>query len=179
MSARRPTAVSIRSSTGRSYKRPWPPLASATCSSARSWAPVAKTPSCYVDGRVSYAKLAATELFREGLDRLLAGMREHRIALMCAEREPLDCHRTILVARELEKLGVPVTHILPDGSLEPNRHAIERLAADLKLVATDLFRTPRRVARRRLREAGRPRRIRKDREDNPQVMNNIAAGASL
>jgi uncharacterized protein (DUF488 family) len=101
-----------------------------------------KDPSCYVEGRVSYAKLAATALFRKGLDRLVKGMKEHRIALMCAEREPLDCHRTILVARELEKLAVPVTHILPDGSLEPNRHAIERLAAELKLVATDLFRTP-------------------------------------
>jgi hypothetical protein len=46
------------------------------------------------------------------------------------------------VARELEKAGVPVTHILTDGSLEPNRHAIERLATDLKLVETDLFRGP-------------------------------------
>jgi uncharacterized protein (DUF488 family) len=101
-----------------------------------------KDPACYEDGRVSYAKLAASELFRTGIDRLLTGMREHRIALMCAEREPLDCHRTILVARELEKSGVPVTHILHDGSLEPHRHALERLAADLEIVGTDLFRSP-------------------------------------
>ncbi len=101
-----------------------------------------KDPACYEDGRVSYAKLAASELFRTGIDRLLTGMREHRIALMCAEREPLDCHRTILVARELEKSGVPVTHILDDGSLEPHRHALERLAADLEIVGTDLFRSP-------------------------------------
>lgn len=101
-----------------------------------------KDPACYEDGRVSYAKLAASQLFRAGIDRLLTGMREHRIALMCAEREPLDCHRTILVARELEKAGVPVTHILQDGSLEPHRHALERLAADLEIVGTDLFRSP-------------------------------------
>jgi uncharacterized protein (DUF488 family) len=101
-----------------------------------------KDPACYDEkGRVSYARLAATDLFRGGIERLLTGMRNHRIALMCAEREPLDCHRTILVARELERAGVPITHILADGSLEPHRHAMERLASNLKLAETDLFRT--------------------------------------
>jgi uncharacterized protein (DUF488 family) len=107
-----------------------------------------KDPMCYDEsGRVSYSRLASTELFRRGLDRLLTGwpmgppgMQTHRIAIMCAEREPLDCHRTILVARELEKAGVPITHILKDGTLEPHRHAMERLASRLKLTATDLFR---------------------------------------
>jgi uncharacterized protein (DUF488 family) len=101
-----------------------------------------KDPACYDNGRVNYARLAASDCFRTGIDRLLTGMREHRIALMCAEREPLDCHRTILRARQLERAGVPVMHILQDGSLEPHRHAIERLAADLGIVGTDLFRSP-------------------------------------
>ena len=100
-----------------------------------------KDPACYEGDRVSYAKLAASQPFRRGLERLLTGMHEHRIALMCAEREPLECHRTILVARELERAGVPVTHILQDGSLEQHRHAMERLAASLKLTGTDLFRS--------------------------------------
>jgi uncharacterized protein (DUF488 family) len=101
-----------------------------------------KDPACYDEsGRVSYVRLAATDLFRRGIERLLTGMQNHRIAIMCAEREPLDCHRTILVARELEKAGVPVTHILKDGALEPHRHAMERLASSLKLTETDLFRT--------------------------------------
>ena len=91
---------------------------------------------------MSYSKLASTELFRRGLERLMTGMRSHRIAIMCAEREPLDCHRTILVSRELERAGVPVTHILSDGGLETHRHAMERLASTLKLADADLFRTP-------------------------------------
>jgi len=100
-------------------------------------------PSCYdEEGRVSYARLATTEGFRRGIERLLAGMRNHRIAIMCAERDPLECHRTILVSRELEKAGASVTHILAAGALEPHRHAMQRLAAELKLVGTDLFRTP-------------------------------------
>jgi uncharacterized protein (DUF488 family) len=99
-------------------------------------------PGCYDEaGRVSYAKLAATDLFQSGLKRLHAGMREHRIALMCAEREPLECHRTILVARELARAAIPVTHILADGSLEGHDQAMLRLAATLKL-QDDLFRSP-------------------------------------
>ena len=102
-----------------------------------------KDPACYDEsGRVSYAKLAATPLFRRGIHRLETGMQQHRIAIMCAERNPLECHRTILVSRNLEKIGIPVTHILHDGSLEPNRSAMTRLATDLKLASTDLFRTP-------------------------------------
>jgi len=102
-----------------------------------------KDPACHDEsGRVSYAKLAATPLFRHGIERLQTGMQQHRIAIMCAERNPLECHRTILVTRELEKVGIPVTHILHDGSLEPNRAAMTRLAADLKLASADLFRTP-------------------------------------
>ena len=106
-----------------------------------------KDASCYdEEGRVSYARLAQTAPFRAGIERLLTGMQpagvpEHRIAIMCAEREPLDCHRTILVSRELEKAGVPVTHILQDGSLELHRQTMTRLASDLKLASTDLFRT--------------------------------------
>src|ERR1700742_2928764 len=54
-----------------------------------------KDPSCYdEDGKVSYTKLARTDLFRKGIERLLTGMQQHRIAIMCAERDPLECHRT-------------------------------------------------------------------------------------
>jgi uncharacterized protein (DUF488 family) len=90
-------------------------------------------------GRVSYALLAKTDLFRSGIARLKTGMAGHRISMMCAEREPLDCHRTILVSRELVREGVPVTHILVDGTLEPHEHAMQRLANSLKLPDADMF----------------------------------------
>ena len=97
-------------------------------------------PACYdSEGRVSYAKLARTELFRKGMARLRTGMADHRISLMCAEREPLECHRTILVARELVREGLAVTHILGDGSLESHEHVLQRLASALKLARGDLF----------------------------------------
>jgi uncharacterized protein (DUF488 family) len=69
-------------------------------------------PSCYENGRVRYARLAGTEQFRQGIARLMRGAQHHRIALMCAEREPLECHRALLVARALDEQGVGVAHIL-------------------------------------------------------------------
>ncbi|HKT73349.1 MAG TPA: DUF488 domain-containing protein [Steroidobacteraceae bacterium] len=98
--------------------------------------------SCYdCDGRVSYAKLAATSPFQEGIRKLIElAAQERRVVLMCAEREPLECHRTILVARELAHAALPVLHILADGSVEEHAHAIERLLVDLDLTTTDLFR---------------------------------------
>jgi uncharacterized protein (DUF488 family) len=97
-------------------------------------------PACYDgEGRVSYAKLARTELFRKGIARLRTGMADHRISLMCAEREPVECHRTILVARELVREGLAVTHILGDGSLESHEHVLQRLASALHLARGDLF----------------------------------------
>src|SRR5690348_5255832 len=58
-------------------------------------------PSCYEHGRVSYERIAHTTTFQQGLRRILQGITTHRVALMCAEKEPLNCHRTILVARYL------------------------------------------------------------------------------
>lgn len=98
-----------------------------------------KDPAHFEGGKVSYAKLAASEPFKRGLARLLAEARHTRVAMMCAEREPLDCHRTILVAREAEKAGASITHILADGSLEENRATLERLAARLKVPRDDFF----------------------------------------
>lgn len=94
----------------------------------------------YDQDRVSYRKLAASERFRQGLERLRA--LKPPAAMMCAEKEPLDCHRTLLVARELEKLGVAVTHILPDGSLETQYAAGERLLAGQRRPGADLFKAP-------------------------------------
>jgi uncharacterized protein (DUF488 family) len=102
-----------------------------------------RDPACYdAGGRVSYAKLASTDLFRKGIDRLRTGSRDFRISLLCAEREPLECHRTILVARELVREGIEVTHILADGSLEEHSHAMQRLVASLDLAGADLFTSP-------------------------------------
>jgi uncharacterized protein (DUF488 family) len=96
-------------------------------------------PNCYENGKVQYDRLAETELFKYGLKRVLRGMRDDfRIALMCAEKEPLECHRTILVARHLVALGVTIEHILVDGNLENHDAALIRLAKMINLREPDL-----------------------------------------
>ena len=98
-------------------------------------------PQCYENGRVQYRALAETPLFQSGIKRVRDGSRHRRIALMCAEKDPLDCHRTILVARELVATGEDVTHILENGSLEPHHETLKRLSEQLRLPAQDLFLT--------------------------------------
>ena len=84
-------------------------------------------PGCYENGRVSYRLLAKTPLFRSGIKRLLEGSIRNRIALMCAEKDPLHCHRSILVARELVEIGVDIEHILDNGHLETHDMTMKRL----------------------------------------------------
>jgi uncharacterized protein (DUF488 family) len=97
--------------------------------------------SCYLLGKVQYDRLAKTNLFRKGLDRVREGMKGYRLALMCAEKDPLECHRSILVARHLEALHTMVEHILDDGSLESHGKALNRLLRQLQLPEQDLFRS--------------------------------------
>jgi uncharacterized protein (DUF488 family) len=96
-------------------------------------------PACYIDGRVSYERLAATPQFRRGLERVRTLAAAGRTALMCAEHDPLDCHRNILVGWELRREGDSIAHILRDGRLESQEEADARLIARLKLDADDLF----------------------------------------
>ena len=99
-------------------------------------------PDCYEDGRVRYERIAATESFRSGLDRVVRGADKHRIALMCAEKEPLDCHRTLLVGRALHQRGVDVAHIHAARELEPHAKAMDRLLNMQKQPrGDDLFKT--------------------------------------
>jgi len=98
-------------------------------------------PACYEDGRLRYDRVAATTSFKSGLVRVVRGIAKHRIALMCAEKEPLDCHRTLLVSRALDELGIDVAHIHADGQLEPHGDAMERLLGVLNLPREDLYRS--------------------------------------
>ena len=99
--------------------------------------------SCYRDGIVQYERLAHTTGFQRGLQRVFDGaVNGHRMALMCAEKEPLECHRTILVSRYLIGRGLDVQHIHEDGELETHAAAMGRLLRLLRLPEEDLFRTP-------------------------------------
>lgn len=96
---------------------------------------------CYQDGKVDYSRIAQTALFQSGLDRVEGGAEAYHLSLLCAEKEPLDCHRTILVSRHLVDRGLRVRHILADGTVEEHADTIARLLRQTGLPDSDLFRS--------------------------------------
>jgi uncharacterized protein (DUF488 family) len=85
--------------------------------------------TCYREGRAQYALIAQTPLFKRGIERLEAAMQDFRIAILCAEKEPLSCHRSILIGRCLHEKRILVRHILEDGSVEDHDALVVRLMA--------------------------------------------------
>jgi len=84
--------------------------------------------SCYDSrGKALYDRIAATPLFSQGIQRLLKGAANYKISLMCAEKDPITCHRTILVCHKLREFNLQINHILSDGNLESHQHLEERL----------------------------------------------------
>ena len=92
----------------------------------------------YRDGVADYEAMARQRDFHIALDRLTAEGPQRCVCLMCAEREPLDCHRCLLVARSLAERGLTIGHILHDGTVEPHAATEQRLLA-LTGASDDLF----------------------------------------
>lgn len=96
-------------------------------------------PQLQHDGVPDYERMAATDAFQRGLDRVLESAARHPTAIMCAEREPLECHRFLLVSRHLVLRGARIAHILGDGSIEEHGQTLRRLLAVTRLGAGELF----------------------------------------
>ena len=97
-------------------------------------------PSCYVNGKVDYKLVAKNRKFKEGLERIKKGMEKFRIALMCAEKDPITCHRTILICRNLLTAGIKIQHILSNGKIEEHGDSENRLMKLFNLDQPELFR---------------------------------------
>jgi uncharacterized protein (DUF488 family) len=86
---------------------------------------------------LDYAMRIREPAFQAGIAQLLAARKQARVALMCRERDPLECHRLHLVCRFLAPRDLYIRHILPDGSVEPQAETERRLLAraDVPLLA--------------------------------------------
>ncbi|WP_439406654.1 DUF488 family protein [Bradyrhizobium sp. DASA03076] len=98
-----------------------------------------KEPCFYCQGVADYEKMAQAPGFKTGLGRVIKGAEKYRIALMCSERDPLDCHRCLLAGRALAQRGVRVSHILDDGSISAHLEIEDRLLQLSGRKADDLF----------------------------------------
>ncbi len=79
------------------------------------------------DGLVDYAACRKSFGFRQGIERILAELGNKRVALMCAEEDPLTCHRFLMICPDLVAAGVTPQHIRRGGALESQREAEDRL----------------------------------------------------
>lgn len=87
----------------------------------------------YPNGVVNYNKVMQQEEFCVGINNVIGNIRKGlKIALMCAEKNPLDCHRFLLVARALSNKGVKVKHILENGEIVLNEDLEKQLLQKYK-----------------------------------------------
>jgi len=87
-----------------------------------------KDPACHTDGKVDYDKVRVQPFFQAGIERLKKAFEsQRRVALMCSEGRPEQCHRSKLIGETLAAAGVPVSHIDEDGQLLTQTQVIDRL----------------------------------------------------
>ena len=79
------------------------------------------------DGYLDFAKVTESGFFRDAVANVMKGMETNRIALMCLEKKPIDCHRAILVANAFALNGCEVKHILEDCSVQTHEELNEEL----------------------------------------------------
>lgn len=82
------------------------------------------------DGVVDYARRRKSYAFRAGLERVIEEAAARQVALMCAEEDPLDCHRFLMVSPALVEAGVSPLHIRKGFRLETQQAAEDRLLAE-------------------------------------------------
>ena len=84
--------------------------------------------ACYVNGKVDYEKVKATELYQRGIERLhTAFWQQQSVVLMCSEGKPEACHRCKLIGATLTKNNIPVIHIDENGEQLTQEKVIDRL----------------------------------------------------
>ncbi len=102
-----------------------------------------ENPACYENGKVQYKRLEHDPSFQQGLTKITQELEAHSPALMCAEKEPLHCHRMIFVCRKIRPQIRYIKHILANGSTETNEQAEDRLLHAWQIDSNmDLFGRP-------------------------------------
>lgn len=77
------------------------------------------------DGAVDFEKFASSDIFLAGIEKVMNALGLGlNVCLMCAEKDPMTCHRAILIGRALHDRGVEVIHI--SGSGEETQNELER-----------------------------------------------------
>ncbi|MDR1136013.1 MAG: DUF488 domain-containing protein [Clostridiales Family XIII bacterium] len=71
------------------------------------------------DGYLDFDKYVKSASFGRGFQKAENVIKQgHLFALMCAEKDPATCHRSIMVSRVFSECGYCIKHILADGKTE-------------------------------------------------------------
>jgi uncharacterized protein (DUF488 family) len=102
------------------------------------------------EGHVLYWKVAHSDRFSAGIERLKEGASRYRVAIMCSEEDPASCHRRLLVGKVLLGEGWSIVHIRGNGSCEEESRPIDLSEGSLFEDEENLWRSSLSVSRRRL-----------------------------
>jgi uncharacterized protein (DUF488 family) len=87
------------------------------------------------DGLVDYRTRRKSRPFASGIERVLNELERDDLALLCAEEDPLNCHRFLMICPELAAVGIAPLHIRKGGIGETQREAEDRLLQTQKMAA--------------------------------------------
>lgn len=80
------------------------------------------------EGYLDFEKARKTGRFGAGVENVIKGIQiGNKISLMCTEKDPIACHRAIMVARTFYERGIDVQHIMADGGLQSHEMLQQRL----------------------------------------------------
>jgi len=98
-----------------------------------------KAPECYKNGHAKYDLISNHPIFQEGIVRILKEIKKFSVAMMCAEKDPINCHRTILVCKQLKNYEIQIVHIIDDNTSEDHSETEFRLMKLHHLEQPDLL----------------------------------------
>ena len=98
-----------------------------------------EAPECYKNGHADYGLISKHPLFQKGLARIVKGIKKYSIAIMCAEKDPINCHRTILICKQLKNNNIQIIHIIDSNTTENHTETEFRLMKLYRLDQPDLF----------------------------------------
>jgi uncharacterized protein (DUF488 family) len=79
------------------------------------------------DGQVDYRARRASRAFQQGIERILLELQRRSLVIMCAEEDPLECHRFLMICPALAGRTVEILHIRRGGVVDSQKDAEDRL----------------------------------------------------
>jgi uncharacterized protein (DUF488 family) len=85
----------------------------------------------YLDGKVIYPLIRTTEKYKKGIIELIKFSKEYKTVIMCAEKNPNNCHRYLLIIPSLVEKGLEVIHIYESGIInDENKEDVQKTLFD-------------------------------------------------